>query len=540
MGIVYRALDVKLQREVALKVLPESVAGDPDRIARFRREATVLASLNHPNIAAIYGFEDSGEVHALVLELVEGPTLADRIAHGRIPVDEALPIARQIAEALEAAHEQGIIHRDLKPANIKLRPDGAVKVLDFGLAKLVEAGEASKGGWGGSGIRVDVANDHIAGRDQRRRRAARHGGLHVAGAGERTAGGQAKRRVGVRLRALRNVSCQSCLRGRQCRGHAGCGASWGAGLGCVATKDSDESPRDPPRLLAQGSQAASPNGGRSFPHESRVASRLRRTGAGDRREFGGGHPGSRGNRRLVPDEQRRPTATSHRTIHRQAHRARCIDDSQPFPDVAISPDGASIVYNVSGSRINETVSRLMLRPIDRLEAEPISLGAATGTPFFSPDGDWVGFNSGGELKKVSLTGGPSVSSCPVNGIVRGASWGSDGTIVFSVGGGHGLERVSAEGDTATQLTTVDSSQGETQHLLPAMVPGSRTVLFTVTFAGNPSNTVIAAVDLAQWQPQDTGPRRVPAAICRARVPGLSRRRIADGGPIRSRPRRGAR
>ena len=109
---------------------------------------------------------------------------------------------------------------------------------------------------------------------------------------------------------------------------------------------------------------------------------------------------------------------------------------------------------------------------------------------------WVGFNSGGELKKVSLTGGPSVSICPVNGIVRGASWGSDGTIVFSVGGGHGLERVSAEGDTPTQLTTVDSSQGETQHLLPAMVPGSRTVLFTVTFAGNPSNTVIAAVDLA--------------------------------------------
>src|SRR6476469_1961779 len=145
MGEVYRARDTKLNRDVALKILPEAFTLDGDRIARFRREAQVLASLNHPNIAAIYGFEDSGRTHALVLELVEGPTLADRIAQGAIPLDEALPIARQIAEALEAAHEQGIIHRDLKPANIKLRPDGTVKVLDFGLAKLAqpEAGGGS-------------------------------------------------------------------------------------------------------------------------------------------------------------------------------------------------------------------------------------------------------------------------------------------------------------------------------------------------------------------------------------------------------------
>src|SRR5215510_10755749 len=145
MGIVYRARDVKLQRDVALKVLPEAVVRDPDRIARFRREATVLASLNHPNIGAIYGFEDSGEVHALALELVHGPTLADRIVQGPIPLDEALPIARQIAEALEAAHEQGVIHRDLKPANIKLRPDGTVKVLDFGLAKALEPAGTTPG-----------------------------------------------------------------------------------------------------------------------------------------------------------------------------------------------------------------------------------------------------------------------------------------------------------------------------------------------------------------------------------------------------------
>src|SRR5262245_12716859 len=153
MGEVYRARDTKLGRDVAIKVLLESVAGDRGRLARFQREAQVLATLHHPNIAAIYGLEASTErathpATAVVLELVQGPTLADRIAQGPIPLDEALPIARQIAEALEAAHELGIIHRDLKPANIKLRPDGTVKVLDFGLAKIVETA-------GGSGQAAD-------------------------------------------------------------------------------------------------------------------------------------------------------------------------------------------------------------------------------------------------------------------------------------------------------------------------------------------------------------------------------------------------
>src|SRR2546425_4205765 len=139
MGEVYRARDTKLDRDVAVKVLPDLFVADAERIARFQREARTLAALNHPNIAAIHGFEESNGTAALILELVEGPTLADRIAQGPIPLDEALPIAKQIAEALEAAHEQGIIHRDLKPANIKVRPDGTVKVLDFGLAKALEA-----------------------------------------------------------------------------------------------------------------------------------------------------------------------------------------------------------------------------------------------------------------------------------------------------------------------------------------------------------------------------------------------------------------
>ena len=143
MGQIWQATDTQLNRQVALKILPDAFAGDPDRLARFRREAQVLASLNHPGIAAIHGIEKSGDTQALVLELVEGPTLADRIAKGPIPVDEVLPIAKQIAEALEAAHEAGVIHRDLKPANIKVREDGTVKVLDFGLAKAVDPAPAS-------------------------------------------------------------------------------------------------------------------------------------------------------------------------------------------------------------------------------------------------------------------------------------------------------------------------------------------------------------------------------------------------------------
>src|SRR3989454_7421026 len=135
MGEVYRARDTKLNRDVALKILPDAFAADPDRLTRFTREAQTLASLNHSNIGAIYGIEESQDVHALVMELVEGEDLSQRIARGAIPLDETLPIARQIADALEAAHEQGIIHRDLKPANINVRPDGTVKVLDFGLAK---------------------------------------------------------------------------------------------------------------------------------------------------------------------------------------------------------------------------------------------------------------------------------------------------------------------------------------------------------------------------------------------------------------------
>ena len=201
MGEVYRATDTNLKRTVAIKVLPEAVASDGERLARFQREAEVLARLNHPNIASIYGLEKRDGTAALVMELVEGSTLADRIAQGPIPLDEALPIAKQIADALDAAHEQGIIHRDLKPANIKVTADGAVKVLDFGLAKVDRAGDS---GCEAGLARTGFPDHHLSGRHARGHH-SRHCGLHVAGTGPRQASRQAHRPLGVRVRALRDA-----------------------------------------------------------------------------------------------------------------------------------------------------------------------------------------------------------------------------------------------------------------------------------------------------------------------------------------------
>ena len=202
MGEVYQAKDRKLGRDVAIKVLPEEFARDADRVARFQREAKLLASLNHPNIAAIYGLEESGGTNFLVLELVEGETLADRIKAGPIPVEESLKLALQIAEALEAAHEKGVIHRDLKPANIKVTPDGKVKVLDFGLAKAF-AGEQAELNLSNSPTLSDMR--HAA------RRHSRHGGLHVSGTGAGKACGQEGRHLGIRLRAVRDADGTSSI-----------------------------------------------------------------------------------------------------------------------------------------------------------------------------------------------------------------------------------------------------------------------------------------------------------------------------------------
>ena len=189
MGEVYRARDTKLGRDVAIKVVADAFLSDPERLARFEREARVLATLNHPHIGAIYGVEEADGVRGLVLELVEGATLAERLASGPLPIPEALTVARQIADALEAAHDKGIIHRDLKPANIKITPDGTVKVLDFGLAKVFARGRIGN---------RPARCSHDRGRRNTGRRDRGHGRLHESRAGTREGGRQADRHLGVR------------------------------------------------------------------------------------------------------------------------------------------------------------------------------------------------------------------------------------------------------------------------------------------------------------------------------------------------------
>ena len=220
MGEVYKATDTNLKRAVAIKVLPASVSRDPDRLARFQREAEVLAVLNHPNIAAIYGLERSGGITALVMELVEGRTLADRIAQGAIPIDESLSIAKQIAEAVEAAHEQGIIHRDLKPANIKVRPDGTAKVLDFGLAKAMEPVAAMSPSVSRSPTVTSPAMTQAG-------MILGTAAYMSSGAGTRQTGGQACGHLGVRLRALRAAQRAARLWRRRRRGDSSAGRRTG-------------------------------------------------------------------------------------------------------------------------------------------------------------------------------------------------------------------------------------------------------------------------------------------------------------------------
>jgi serine/threonine-protein kinase len=486
MGEVYRAHDTKLNRDVALKILLDAFALDAERIARFKREAQVLASLNHPNIGAIYGFEDADSVHALVLELVDGPTLADRIARGPMPIEEALPIAKQIAEALEAAHEQGIIHRDLKPANIKVRADGTVKVLDFGLAKLAEpaavAGTATltqsptitTPAMTAAGIILGTAA-YMSPEQAKGRPADKRSDVWAFGCvlyemltGKRAfAGDDVSDTLASVLRAEPDWSAlraeaahlssvlQRCLEKdvkRRLRDIADVNllleppASLDFGArGGLSRRTGWMWATAALSLIAAGSIAALLLSSRSRTIPTRVS------------------------RFEVPTPQQEPLTTG-----------------SPGSNVAISPDGSLIVYT-SGS----PGRHLVLRQLDQLGVRSIGAGR---DPFFSPDSRHIGFATLEELRRVAVGSESSTLVCRVAGVVfSGATWGPDDTIVFAQANG-GLFRVPAAGGEPEKFAAPDRSKGERNYATPSFLPGGRALVYTVVLQGGQTRIAARALD----------------------------------------------
>ena len=508
MGEVYRARDTRLDRDVAIKILPRAFTDDPDRLARFEREARVLASLNHPHIAAIYGLEDADGVNALVMELVEGEDLAQRDRAGAIPIDEALPIARQIADALEAAHEQGIIHRDLKPANIKVRTDGTVKVLDFGLAKAFDpAGTSSSSATTSptlSSSRRKSASSWARPRTCRRsRRRARRS----------TNGRTSGRSAACSTKCSPRAGCstarrfQTCSRGSSSASRTGarsprrrrnrfapcCGVVWRRTTrrrldsAAVARLDIDEASAVPAATELPASGV-----GRGLPLSALAASAVLATAVGALATW-----------TLTPPSPALPAPVSRFALTLPAAQplAFSINDR----DVALSADGSRLAYTAGDQ------AQLMLRALDRLDAVPLAGIANARAPFLSPDGRWIGFfdrldegvttgpvTQRSELKKVPTTGGPPITICTVTGGSRGASWGPDDSIVFATSDpSTGLLRVPASGGEPEVITKPDAARDERDHHFPSVLPAARGVLFTITGAGGSHQ--VAVLDLKNGQ-----------------------------------------
>jgi len=505
MGEVYRARDTKLNRDVAIKVLLPAVANDPDRLARFSREAQVLASLNHPNIAQIHGLEEANGVTALILELVEGEDLSQRIARGAIPLDEALPIARQIAEALEAAHDHGIIHRDLKPANVKVRPDGTVKVLDFGLAKAM--GPAEAGHYNPSGVRLqaDLANSPTL-------------SIHATEAGvilgtaaymspEQARGKAVDRRADIW--AFGAVLFEM-LTGKR----AFAGADISDTLVSVLRDDPDWSalPADTPPGVVQALHVCMRKDPKQRVRDI-AAVRLSMDGAFDTSAMRGAAtmPAHvpRASTRKLPIvaglllaaalasvttwalTRSKPAAAQPVRFTVTPPADLALSTPSPDRDLAISPDGTRLVYQTGQGGFNQS-SELYVRAVDQIESVPLRGITDPRAPFISADGQWVGFFSpvsrgslDYELKKVSMTGGSAIAICRIEGFLMGASWGEDDEIVFAMTGATtGLLRVPAGGGDPTVLTRPDAAQGELHHVRPFVLPNGRAVLFTIVPLGN--------------------------------------------------------
>jgi serine/threonine-protein kinase len=475
MGEVYRATDGKLGRDVAIKVLPAEVAQDPERLARFEREAKLLASLNHSGIAHVYGFEharlaDGSAVHFLAMELVPGEDLAERLRRGAIPVDEAIAIARQIAEALEEAHEKGIVHRDLKPANVKLTPDGKVKVLDFGLAKAWEGKGAASSDLSQSptlahtgtaaGIILGTAA-YMAPEQARGRAVDKRADIWAFGVvlwemltGQRLFVGETVSDVlaGVLKTevdfaalpaeappAVRRLLRRCLERDPRNRLHDVADARLelreeaGAAAGGLEAQDARPSRFRPiaagaALLVVAGLVGFATREGRDLPAESpAVRFTVVPPGAGGRIE-----------------------------------------------NLALSQDGKRLVYTLSSER------RLLVHDLAAFESRSLAGTDGATAPFLSPDGQWIGFKQAGKLRKVALGGGDPVEICDLPENTPGLAWGPGNVILFSPAWTNvGLWRVSASGGPPEELTKPDRARGESGHFWPDVLPDGRAALFTI-------------------------------------------------------------
>jgi serine/threonine-protein kinase len=485
MGRVHRARDTRLNRDVAIKVLPELFASDPDRLARFTREAQTLASLNHPNIAQIYGLEESPadagpHTCALVMELVEGEDLSQRIARGPMPLDDALPVARQICEALEAAHEQGIVHRDLKPANIKVRPDGTVKVLDFGLAKALESA-----GSGAPALPTSQSPTALS--------PMTTGAGMILGTAAYMSPEQARGRAVDRRTDIWAFGCVlfEMLTGER----AFAGETAADALAATVGREPPWShlPPEATRRLGRLLRRCLDKNPRQRLHDIADA-RLEVEAA------------------AAPETDDKAPAVVSRTprwrmlswfvagvmmagatlifwnwMSRVPERLpMSLRSALPLPPdrvlslgrgstLAFAPDGRSLVY-VAASKTSPGSVQLFLRRLDQWDATPIAGTQGASNPFFSPDGRWIGFFADGKLKKTAIEGGAPVTlaDAPAG---RGESWGPDDNIVFTPSGSSPLMRVPAGGGTPTAVTKL--ATGQLSHRWPQVLPDGRSVLFTI-------------------------------------------------------------
>ena len=482
MGEVYRARDVNLGRDVAIKVLPEAFAQDADRLARFEREAKTLASLSHPNIAIVHGFEKTGDVRALVMELVEGPTLADRIAQGAIPIDEALPIARQIAEALEAAHEQGIVHRDLKPANVKVRDDGTIKVLDFGLAKMVEGpAEAGHDVPTTRSMSPTITTPAMTQIDV------------ILGTAAYMAPEQARGKPVDKRSDIWAFGCVLFEMLAGTRAFDGEDATDTIAAVVRAEPKWDSLPADLPshiRLLLQRclekdrkKRIADISTALFIMREQTIVPTVAPAPAIDaarRRSTWRPIVWSVLVTSLIATVTgvilrmaTRPDAPRVTRLELTTSGNSALALFSNNPHIAFTRDGSHLIYQ--GGPVG-LVPNVFARRLDRLEST--LLAERAGNPFVSPDGEWVGFFQNESLRKTAITGGPSIEIAKPEGVPRGATWGPDGTIVFATNRPDtGLFRVSADGGTPVVLTRPDKG---TDHWRPWFLPGGHAVLFTIS------------------------------------------------------------